>query len=94
MIQTKIMTPFEAPGNLLQIETNRRSVALFVKELQYFKVRMAKDERQKRSEKRCIQSPSGINNNAQDDLPLLKSTKHGEESKSITCLRNQQKNGP
>ena len=29
-IKTKIMTPFEAPGNLLQIESNRRSVALFV----------------------------------------------------------------
>ena len=29
-IKTKIMTPLEAPGNLLQIESNRRSVALFV----------------------------------------------------------------
>ena len=28
--KTKIMTPFKAPGNFLQIESNRRSVALFV----------------------------------------------------------------
>ena len=30
MIKTKIMTPFEAPGSLLQIESNQGSVALFV----------------------------------------------------------------
>ena len=51
---TKIMTPFKAPGNFLQIESNRRSVALFVQKLHYFKVRWAKDMRQKRSEKRII----------------------------------------
>ena len=28
--KTKIMTPFKAPGNFLEIESNRRSVALFV----------------------------------------------------------------
>ena len=88
------MTPFEAPGNLLQIETNRRSVALFVYKLHCFKVMMAKNERRKRSEKRRIKSPSGSTSSAQDDLPLLKSTKIGEESKSITSLWNQQKNGP
>ncbi len=88
------MTPFKAPGSFLQIESYRRSVALFVEELHYFKVRIANDERRKGSEKRFIQSPSEMNNNAQDDLPLLKSTKNGEESKSLTCLWNQQKNGP
>ena len=88
------MTPFEAPGNFLQIESNRRSVALFVQKLHYFKVRWAKDMRRKRSEKRIIKSPSGSNSSAQDDLPLLKSTKNGEESTSITCLWNQQNNGP
>ncbi len=35
-----------------------------------------------------------MNGNAQDDLPLLKSTRNGKESNSITCLWNQQKNGP
>ena len=29
--KTKIMIPFKAPGNFLQIESNRRSVALFVR---------------------------------------------------------------
>ena len=48
----------------------------------------------KKGLKRVIQSPSEMNNNVQDDMPLLKSTKNGEESKSITCLLNQQKNGP
>ena len=92
--KTKIMTPFKAPGNFLQIVSNRRSVALFVQELRYFKVRITKDERRKGSEKRFIQSPSEMNNNAQDDLPLLKSTKNGENYKSITCLWNQQNDGP
>ena len=55
---------------------------------------MTKDEWEKWSEERFIQSPSGMNGNEQDDLPLLKSTKNGVESKSITCLWNQQKNGP
>ena len=27
MIKTEIMTPFEAPGNLLKIESNQRSMA-------------------------------------------------------------------
>ena len=30
MIKTKIMTPFKAPGNFLEIESNQRSVASFV----------------------------------------------------------------
>ena len=43
----------------------------------------------KKSEKRFIQSPSGMNANMQDNLHLLHSTKNGEESKSIPCLWNQ-----
>ncbi len=35
---------------------------------------------------------SGMNGNVQDDLHLLNSTENGEESKTITCLCNQQKN--
>ena len=38
----------------------------------------------KRVLKRFIRSPFGMNGNAQDDLPLLKSTKNGEESKCVT----------
>ena len=49
---------------------------------------------EKALKKRVIQSPSEMNNNAQDDLLLLKSTKSGEESNFITCLWNQQKTGP
>ena len=44
-------------------------------------MRIAKDERRKGSEKRFIQSPSEMINNAQDDLPLLKSTKNVAVSK-------------
>ena len=36
--------------------------------------------------------PLEMNNNAQDELPLLKSTKNGEKEKSITWPWNQQKN--
>ena len=77
-------------GNLQQKQSSRRFVALFVQKLDYFKVRMTKDERQKGSEKRYIQSLSGMNGNAQDDSSFPKST-IGEESKSISCLWNQQK---
>ena len=35
-----------------------------------------------------------MNSNAQEEMPLLKSGKNGKESLSITCLWNQQKNGP
>ena len=80
------MTPFKAPGNFLEIESNQRSVASFVQKLCYFKVRITKEERRKGSEKKFIQSPSRMNTNTQDDLPLLKCTKNGEASMSITCL--------
>ena len=43
------MTSFEAPANFLKIKSNH-----------YFKVRMAKDERRKWSEKRFIQSASAM----------------------------------
>ena len=85
------MTPFKAPGNFLEIESNQRSVALFVQKLRYSKVRMSKEEWRKGAEKRFIQSPSRLNTNAQKDLPLLKCTKNGEESMSVTCLWNWQK---
>ena len=86
------MTPFEAPGNLLKIESNQSSVAQFVQKLRYFKVRMSKDEWEKGSEKRFNQSPSRMKGSMHDDLHLLNSIKNGKESKSITCLWNRQKN--
>ena len=47
---------------------------------------MAKEERRKRVRKKIHQIILGVIGKAQDDLSLLKSTKNGEESKSITCL--------
>ena len=58
---------------------------------------LSKDDKRwvaKRVWKRFIQSPSRMNGNAHADLPLLKSTRNGKESNSITYLWNQQKNGP
>ena len=98
MIKTKIITPFEAPGNLLKIESNQSSVAQFVQKLRYFKVRMSKDEWEKGSEKRFNQSPSRMKGSMHDDLHLLNSIKNRKEKslskvfqKSITCLWNQLK---
>ena len=45
----------------------------------------------KGSEKRSIQSPSGMNGNVLDGLHLLNSIKNGKESKSFPFLWNQQK---
>ena len=44
MINIINMTPLEAPSNLLQIGSNRKSVALFVQKLCRFEVGQVKNE--------------------------------------------------
>ena len=94
-IKTKIMAPFKAPGNLLHIESNRWSLALFILKLRTLKWGWQKmsGENGLKKDTSKFKSLSGINSNAQDDLPLLKSTKKGVESKSLVC-RISEKNGP